>query len=218
MRSLRLLKWLALGGMAGTLAFIPIAFLIGETTIGYSHIAQGISALSESGAPHPWSQTANFIVVGILIIGLAISLHKWVDRGEGSSLGPVFIGLFGFLALFLNGLFPEDPVGEPQTTNGVIHSTSAGLGFIFVITAMFVLPKRFRSSKNWQRLATPSLIFGAASIIFMVVYLMAQEGAVEAWHPFTGFLQRLMAGTVMLWLFLLAARLYARLQAASQAP
>jgi hypothetical membrane protein len=204
------MKWLALGGMVGTLAFIPIAFLIGETTTGYSHVAQGISALSEFGAPDAWAQTANFVVVGMLIIGLAISLHRGLDSGEGSVLGPVLIGLFGFLALFLNGLFPEDPVGGAETTSGTIHSTAAGLGFICVIIAMFVLPKRFRSNKNWQSLITPSRIFGVATIVFMVVYLMAQEGAVEAWHPFTGFLQRVMAGAVMLWLFLLAARLYTR--------
>lgn len=45
----RLNRWLALGGMAGTLLFFPVAFLIGETRDGYSHLAHRISALSQSG-------------------------------------------------------------------------------------------------------------------------------------------------------------------------
>ena len=38
--------------------------------------------------------------------------------------------------------------------------------------------------------------------------LQPQEGTVEAWQPWTGVLQRVFAATVLLWLFLLALRLF----------
>lgn len=204
----KLTKWLAIGGMAGTSLFIPIAFLIGETRAGYSHLSQGISALSESGAPDQWAQTSNFIIAGLLLIGLAIGLHKGIGEGNGSIFGPTLIATFGLLALVMNGVFPADPVGAPDTSMGTAHSLTAGLGFIAVIASMFVMSRRFREHEEWSNLSTISRWFGVASIIFMVSYLMVQEGVVEAWQAWTGAFQRLMVAAVMIWLFLLAIRLY----------
>ena len=51
----------------------------------------------------------------------------------------------------------------------------------------------------------------------MVTYLMAQEGAVAAWEPWTGLLQRGMGATVVLWLFLLALRLFQTSQLGAKA-
>ncbi len=202
------IRWLAIGGMAGTALFIPTAFLIGEMRAGYSHLSQGISALSETGAPGAWAQTSNFIIVGLLLIGLAAGLLGGIGEGRGSVLGPALIGAFGLLALVLNGVFPADPVGAPETLTGTAHSLTAGLGFVAVIASMFVLPRRFREHEEWKNLSSLSRRFGIGSIILMVSYLMAQEGAVQAWQPWTGLLQRGMGGAVMLWLFLLALRLF----------
>ena len=204
----RLTKWLAIGGMAGSLLFIPTAFLIGEMTEGYSHIAQGISVLSEAGVPDAWAQTGNFIIVGVFLIGLAVGLQRGIRTGNDSVLGPVLIAAFGLFALVLNGVFPADPVGTPETLIGTAHSLTAGLGFIAVIVSMFILSGRFRAHAEWQDLSTLSRWFGIASIVLMVSYLMAQEGVVQAWGPWTGLLQRGMGAVVLLWLFLLAQRLY----------
>lgn len=201
-------RWLALGGMAGTALFIPIAFVIGETRRGYSHAAQGISALSEAGAPHAWAQSTNFILVGLLLAGLAIGLDRGIGEGRGSTLGPALIAAFGLFALVMDGVFPADAVGAPDTRVGIIHSLTAGLGFVAVIVSMFVLPRRLVDHKEWKDLAALSRWFGVTSILLMVTYLMAQEGTIPAWHPWTGLLQRAMGATVMLWLFLLALRLY----------
>ena len=200
--------WLALGGMVGTLLFIPVAFLIGEVQGDYSHMAEGISALSETGAADAWAQTANFIIVGLLVFGLAVGLHRGIGEGNGSMWGPALIGAFGLGALVMNGLFPSDPVGAPETAVGTVHSVSAGLGFVAVIAAMFVLPRRLRKHEAWKTLASSSPLFGIASIVLMVSYLMADEGAIEAWQPWTGLLQRGMGAAVLAWLFLLALRLF----------
>lgn len=203
----RLNRWLAVGGMVGTLLFLPIAFLIGETRDGYSHLAHRISALSQSGAPEPWAQTLNFIVIGILVIGLAIGLQREMSEGRAARLGPALIAAFG-LAMLLNGVFPADPLAGPDTLSGTLHSMTAGLGFLGVIAAMFLLSRRFVEDAEWQQLASLCRMSGVATILLMVSYLLAQESAVEAWNPWTGLLQRGMAAVVMAWLFLLALRLF----------
>jgi hypothetical protein len=201
-------RWLAIGGMAGTILLIPIAFLIGETRDVYNHAAQGISALSEAGAPARWAQSANFITVGLLTIGQAVGLHRGIRHGKGSMAGPVLIGVFSLLALFTNGIFPADPVGAPETTAGTIHSLTAGLGFLAVIASMFILPRRLCEAADWRNLAGISRWMGAAAVILMLIYLFAQEGVVSTLGPWTGLLQRIFAATVLLWLFLLALRLF----------
>ncbi len=200
-------QWLALGGILGSILFIPVAFLIGESREGYSHLSQGISVLSESGAPHAWAQTGNFIVTGLLIVGLSVGLHRGIGRGSGSIVGPILISAFGTLALILNAIFPADPIGVPETISGTIHSLGAGIGFLSVIAAMFILPRRLKEHKDWRMLRKMSPVFGIASSVLMLSYLFAQEGVVQVWHPWTGLLQRAMGGTVMLWLFLLALQL-----------
>ncbi len=205
--SSKLNRWLAMGGMTGTFLFIPIAYLIGEMREDYSHLAQGISALSATGAPEAWAQTANFVIVGMLVIGLAVGLQRGIGEARDSFLGPALIAAFG-LAVFMNGVFPADPAGAPETATGTVHSLSAGLGFIAVIAAMFVLSSRFPEHKEWQNLSSLSRWFGLATIFLMVSYLMAQEGVIRAWQPWTGLLQRGMAAAVMAWLFLLALRLF----------
>lgn len=203
-----LLKALAIGGMLGTLLFLPVAFIIGETRSGYSHLSQGISALSESGAFDPWAQATNFLVVGTLVLGLAFGLHRGIGRGRGSIVGPVLIAAFGLLAFISNGIFPADPVGAPETPVGTVHSLTAGLGFISVITALFVLPRRLEKHERWSAISSLSPWFGVVTIVSMVTYLAAQERAIPILHPWTGLLQRLMAGAVLLWLFLLSLNLY----------
>lgn len=200
-------KWLAIGGLVGTSLFIPIAFLIGETRDGYSHLSQGISALSATGAPDAWAQTANFLIVGLLLMGLAVGLRRGMSEIRASFLASTLIAVFG-LVVIMNGVFPADPVGAPETLVGTVHSLSAGLGFLAVIAAMFVLSSRFVEHEEWQNLSSLSRWFGIATIFLMVSYLMAQEGAVQAWHPWTGLLQRGMVAAVMVWLFLLALRLF----------
>lgn len=203
----KLNRWLAMGGMTGTFLFIPAAFLIGEMREDYSHLSQGISALSATGAPHAWAQTANFIIVGMLVIGLAVGLQRGIGEARGSFLSPALIAVFG-LAIIINGVFPADPVGAPESPTGTIHSLTAGLGFLAVIAAMFILSRQFLKREAWKNLGSLSRWFGMATIFLMVSYLMAQEGAVQAWQPWTGLLQRGMAAAVMAWLFILALRLF----------
>lgn len=56
-------------------------------------------------------------------------------------------------------LFP-DRIGSPETTTGTIHSLTAGLGFLAVIAARFVLPRRMRHDDGWKDLVAPSRVIG----------------------------------------------------------
>ena len=207
MGSSRFVRWSALGGMVGTALFLPMTFIIGSAQGSYDPVSQHISALSESGASNAWAQTLNFIVLGVLIIGLAAGLHRGISDGQGSVVGPTLIGVFGVLAGVGNGIFPADPIGAPETTVGTLHELTAAVGFIALIAAMFVLPRRLRQDDAWVSLATPSRWTGALAAVLMLLFLFAAE--VEGFlDGYSGAAQRLFALTVLAWLFVLSLRLF----------
>lgn len=193
--------------MVGTPLFFAFIFIIGATRDGYSFMSDEISQLSASGVPGAWAQSANFIVYGLILIGLAVSIHWGMTDGEGSMIGPILIGAFGLLAAFGNGLFPTDQIGVPETTTGTIHSLTAGFGFLAVIAAMFVLPRRMRHDDDWVDLVGPSRVIGVIAAVLMVTYLVVSEseGLLDG---YVGLIQRVFAATVLIWLFLLALRLF----------
>ena len=84
---------------------------------------------------------------------------------------------------------------------------TAGFGFIAVIVAMFVLPRRLRQDDNWSDLVGWSRWIGIAATILMLLFLFASEteGFLDGQ---VGLVQRIFAATVLTWLFVLALRLF----------
>lgn len=203
----RMAWWLAAIAIVAIPLFFAFIFIIGATRTGYSLMSDEISQLSAAGVPGAWAQTANFIVFGVIVMGLAVAIHRGLTDGEGSAIGPVLIGAFGLLAAIGNGLFPTDQIGSPQTTIGTLHSMTAGIGFLAVIAAMFVLPRRLRMDNDWSDLVGPTRVIGVSAAILMVLYLVSKEneGLLDG---YVGLVQRLFAATVLTWLFLLAHRLF----------
>jgi len=197
--------WSAVGGIVGTVVFFLLIFVIGVSRDGYSALSDEISQLGAAGAAGAWMQSVNFILFGLLVIALAWGLHRGIE-GNGSRLGPILIGMFGLLATVGNGVFPTDQYGAPETTVGNLHSLGAGLGFIALIVAMFVLPRRLRQDGEWTDLVGLSRWMGLSSTVLMLLYLFASEteGFLD---DHVGLIQRVFAATVLAWLFLLALRL-----------
>src|SRR5436189_6149460 len=116
---------LLIGGVVGPLLFI-VAFLIeGATRTGYSAWRNFVSQLSTGD--QGWVQIANFIVCGVLVLGFALVLRPTLGPGEGMTLGPALLAVFG-LGLLIAGIFVTDPAlgyppGTPiiRTVHGVIH-------------------------------------------------------------------------------------------------
>jgi len=202
-----MVRWLAAAGVIGTVLFFALILIIGATRESYSLLSDEISQLSASGVAGAWAQTANFIIFGLIVVGLAVGLHLGITDGEGSVIGPILIGLFGGLAAFGNGVFPTDQYGAPETTIGDLHSLTAGIGFVAVLVAMFVLPRRLRQDPEWSDLAGISRWMGVGATALMVLYLFASE--VEGFlDGYVGLIQRIFAAVVLIWLFILSLRLY----------
>lgn len=117
-----------------------------------------------------WVQVLNFVCSGLLILGYALGLRRATTHVAGKRLAPGLIAAFG-VSMVVAGLFKADPalgfpVGTPATatevsTAGMVHFAAAGIGFLAVAVACFVLARRYARDRV-RHLPTFSRVTGVA--------------------------------------------------------
>ena len=104
-----------------------------------------------------WIQIATFLITGAMTIAAAVGIRRALGAGRSSAWASGLIGGFG-AGLVAAGLFRADPsdgfppgtpagMGEP-TWHGMAHFAVAGIGFICLVAACFVLAARFAAMRE----------------------------------------------------------------------
>ena len=198
------LRLSAVLGMIAPITFVATVIILGAIRPGYSHISQEISQLGEIGSSNAIIQDVNFIILGLLILFLAVGLHRGIGDGRGSRVGPAFLVGFAILAGIGNGVFPCAPGCEFVTFSGIMHNLTGLTGFIGFIAAALILPRRFGSDGSWQGLGTYSRLSGVLALGFLVIWIMSMN----ALPGFSGLFQRVMVGVLLLWIEVMSIRLF----------
>ena len=205
LRSTRLLLWC---GVVGPLIFV-IAFLVeGATRAGYDAVRLPISLLSLSDLG--WTQTANFIIDGVLLIAFAIGLRRSLSPSvSASGIGPALVGLVG-VGLIGAGLFPTDPGGgyppgvlaTLSGSTGTEHDLSTLLVFGALVAGIRVLSRYYagRGQRGW---AMYSAVTGAIVAGGFVLMVIGFNGTNEI-TPVAGLIMRLTVVAGWSWIAVLA--------------
>jgi hypothetical membrane protein len=202
---------LSCGAIAGPL-FVLVFLVEGATRAGYDPLRHPVSSLALGD--HGWTQTANFVVAGLLTLAFAAGLRLALWPGKGSIWGPLLIGAWA-IGLLGAGIFPTDPVsGYPPGTpdqlpgyswHGAFHDLFSLPGFAALAAACFVFGSRFaaRGERGW---AVYSFFTGLA---FTVAFVLASAGfgQAEGLVDLAGLFQRLAVTIGFGWLTLFALRL-----------
>ena len=115
-----------------------------------------------------WVQRIDFLAVGLGTIALALTLSR-VVKNPGR-IAPIFIGCFGVSALLVAFVQIDGP--QPITTEGQAHEMISAIGFVLLLTGMFVMAKKFRSDAAWSALRTPTIVWAviaSTTFVFMMV-------------------------------------------------
>lgn len=198
---------LACGMLAGSV--FTLSWLgAGATRPNYDPLRHPISSLA-IGADG-WTQTASFIVTGLLTLAFAFGLARALHLRAGSRWGPWLIGLVA-IGLLGAGFFVTEPLNgyPPGTPNlptdysvvGRLHRLFSAGVFLGLPAACFVFAQQFGrwSERGWQRY---SLCTGSAFAILFVVTSMG-FGQIGGLATYAGLLQRLTLSVGWLWLALL---------------
>jgi hypothetical protein len=201
---------LGAGVLAGPL-FVTVFLIEGATRFGYDPMRMPVSLLSTGD--DGWTQAANFIVDGLLLLAFAVGLYRALDRrGTPNTVGPLLLALVA-LGIVGAGLFSTDPAAgypwgvpppEEPSTQSVVHDVASLLVFGVLPLASFVLARGFA---RWgdRRWAIYSALTALVLAIGCVLLLIGSSGA-GPWRV-AGLIQRCWIVVGWGWIMLLALHL-----------
>lgn len=185
--------------LAGTVAgplFAVVAAAQALLREGFDPLRHAVSQLTLGTGG--WVQSASFVLTGLLTIACAAGLRTVLRGGRGRTWVPILVGVqgAGFVAA---AAFPADPGnGFPPgtsgtttvTTTGMLHLTCAGIAFLALIAACFVLAGRFSAgdARDW------AIIGRVAGVLLFGGFAFANTGA-------TGGTLAMFIGAVAAWVW-----------------
>lgn len=200
-------------GAVGGPLFV-VAFLVeGAVRAGYDPMRHPVSSLALG--PSGWTQVANFVVTGLLMLVFAVGLRRGLPAsGRHSTWGPLLIGLYA-IGLIGAGVFPTDPVsgyppGSPalaqHTWQGRLHDFPFSLlVFVALTAACFVFARRFA---GWGETGW-AVYSGISGLVFIGAFVLAGVGfaQTEGFVEIGGLFQRISITTGFVWVSVLAVHL-----------
>lgn len=164
-------------GLAAGPVYVGVALVQGLTRAGFDLSTDDVSLLANGALG--WIQVAGFLVTGLLVVGFAAGLRRALAEGRGRRWAPVLTGVYG-AGLIAAGLFHADPAngfgpGAPPgkatviSWHGTLHIACAGVGFLALVAACFVLASRFaaagqRAWAAYSRLSGTAFLAGFAGL------------------------------------------------------
>jgi hypothetical protein len=147
---------LGCGVAAGMLFVIANAIEI-PTRQGFDIRRHAVSMLSLGDLG--WIQVLTFTLTGVLAIAFAIGMRPMLRPGKACTWGPALVAVYG-AGLLAAGIFSTDPgLGFPPGTpagipamswHGMLHSIAFFVLFTAIVSACFVVARRFWSDGQSQ--------------------------------------------------------------------
>ena len=167
---------LLVAGALGGVVFAASSLVQAVVREGFDPLRHAVSqlVLGPGGAV----QIVTFVVAGVLMILGGIGLRRALHGGRGARAVPVLIMIEG-LGFIAAGTFRADPGnGFPPgseaafSVTGMVHLACAGIAFIALIAACFVLASRI--SKQGDR--AWAVAGRVSAILFALGFLFANTG------------------------------------------
>jgi hypothetical membrane protein len=196
--------WFDWAGVAGPILYVVTVVVGGSITPGYSHAANAISELVQTGAAHRTALNLALAVFNGLILLFAVGL---VRRSRSLRGAGIAVGAGLLIAAVIAGLamtpFAMDPIGQPATFIGIGHIILAGLASLFSLGSLLAFAiglRRVRGGQPWSTYAALSLT------VTLVTGAVAAYGAARLW-PTMGLWERFTIGANLQWVFAFALAL-----------
>lgn len=193
-------KAFAVCGIISPLLYLIMVIIGGALIPGYSHITETVSELLVAGAPNRSLLATLMISSSVLGILFPIGLHRGINEGRGSKVGPAFLIIASVLGIFTT-YFPQDPGGPPVTFAGTVHVVLIIPMVILSLGAFIAFWRRLKSDSLWSGYDRYSLI------TFIVAIPLGVISAVSLDSPYVGLLERISVAVILQWSFFMAIKL-----------
>jgi hypothetical protein len=196
------LKILALCGILAPIVYV-IALIVGNILDPtYSQIGKTVSELIQQGAPNRDLLNAIFIIYNLLTIPFALGMYYGLRKGWARNVIFAALVINGVLGVAWTLFFPLDVGGKSVSLTGQLHLIVGAL----VVPLIFALELSFwRGSKKddrWRGYGKFSLAIFAVTFVFGLATVALVNSDIR------GLLERVTTGSFLLWVEVLALRLY----------
>ncbi len=190
---------LAVAGMVAPIMFWSVFTIAGLLRPGYDPLRQYVSELALG--PGGWLQTANFLLMGLLLIAFAAGLHNGIPDGPRACPALLVVAGVGFL---LSGVFARDLPGSEPTLPGEVHKYASYILLALPLASLSIAP-HLKQDPRWRALAPYSVAAGLLTLLLLPGYFWGIQAA--SLQPWMGLYQRVLIAIPMSWLEVMAVRL-----------
>ena len=194
-------KAFAICGIIAPILYLSLAIIGGLLRPGYSHTTHSVSELLVVGAPNKPLMDTILIIYGVLMTLYPIGIHRGINEGKGSKVGPALLVVAGVLTL-ITVFFPQDSGGEPVTFAGTMHIALVIPMVVLSLAALLAFWRRLKSDSLWAGYDRYSLVTFIVGITLGVISVILIDS------PYMGLLERLSAGVILQWTFFMSIKLF----------
>ncbi len=196
------LKLFALSGILAPVIYV-LALVIGNILDPtYSQIGRTVSELIQRGAPNRDLLNALFVVYNLLIIPFAVGLYMSLKKGWTSGIVLASLVIIGLLGVAWTLFFPLDEGGQSVSLTGMLHLIVGGLVVPFTFAFQLAFWRNATKDERWKKYGTFSLVIFVITLVFGLITVAFVNS------DFRGLIERITIGSTLLWIEVLALRLY----------
>lgn len=194
--------WLYYAGMAAGILYLVGDIVGGAITPDYSYKANAVSELVQTGAEdRAFLSTFLFAhAICISLFSVAVILDNPYSENRLVFIAGVGLLVVGVCHALSSSIFPQDPVGDDATLPGTMHLVLVGITVVVLLVVLPLTAQGLFVDRGWRTFRTFSLvclpIMIAGGVLTPVVIGRGME--------LMGVMERLVAYTFYLWLFVLA--------------
>ncbi|HKF17349.1 MAG TPA: DUF998 domain-containing protein [Candidatus Dormibacteraeota bacterium] len=166
----------------GPALFDAVYLIEGVTRPGYDAWRQAISTLMVG--PGGWIQQANFVVLGLITLGVSVVWRRILKGGVCATWYPIMRGIEGF-SLIVIGFSLTDPL-HIFWLFMIIGAMMAGL---------FIIARRFWGDPNWRGWVFYSMASGVLINVFIALFAITNPHHFE----YAGVLERIATSIEPIW-------------------
>src|SRR2546429_8612351 len=161
--------WLALIAIGGIIYFIVAVVVLHSLRPEYNPINHAVSNYAVGS--YGYLMTAAFYVLALSVYALALGLTRSIALTNLSRVAVLLLYLAS-IGMVVMGIYPGDvhALHPPATITGVIHWTAAGISFLSIMTAAFLLSSSFRTDERWQAFQRPCFELALAMVGALLLY------------------------------------------------
>lgn len=202
-------RYFAIAGILVPILYLTLVTILGLLEPGYNHMSKMMSLLGGIAGVRGLIFNIGVSIVGILMIVFGVGLHKNINNGKGSKIGPGLI-ILGGVGLIGACIFHCD-VGcanyiVEKNFVGIMHVLTAFVGGLGLGISPFFIFARLRKDPKWGNYKWFTLIMGIitnipAAVLWITVF------TVGAPKETGGMIQRLTLIFPLIWIGVMSLKM-----------